>query len=106
MDTFKIPALSSGQFVEQIGLTKKSPEDSWPLTFSLTGENMIIAIVDVEDRVEESEKNCGHPKAYRDRFSAQKSRCDNVAYVGGLHFLPTPVPTPTPSPTPSSIPDN
>ena len=103
-DTFAIPVLGSGESVEQIGLTKKRPDDFWPITFNLIGHNTIIAIVDMEDKVEEDHKNCGHMKSYRDRHSAMRSQCDNVRYRSDLAFLPTPVPTPTPLPTSTSTP--
>ena len=103
-DTFAIPVLGPGESVEQIGLTKKRPDDFWPITFNLIGHNTIIAIVDMEDKVEEDHKNCGHMKSYRDRHSAMRSQCDNVRHRSDLAFLPTPVPTPTPLPTSTSTP--
>ncbi len=103
-DTFAIPILGPGKSVGQTGLTKKNPADFWPITFSLIGESAIIAIVDIEDRVEESDDNCNNMRGYRSRFSAMKSECDNVKYRSGLVFLPTPVPTPTPLPTVTSTP--
>ncbi len=101
-DAFVIPILGPGESIGVKNLTKKNPDDFWPITFSLIGHNTIIAIVDIEDRVEESGDNCGNPKSYRDRFSAMKSECDNVGYVSELVFLPTPVPTPTATSTPSN----
>ncbi len=103
-DTFAIPILNVGESVQQRGLTKKSADDFWPLTFGLIGHNTIIAIVDVEDNVEEEDENCGHMKSYRDRHSAMRSQCDNVKYRSDLAFLPTPVPTPTPLPTETATP--
>ena len=100
-DAFVIPVLEPGDGVEVRAMTKKNPDDFWPITFSLVGQNAIIAIVDIEDRVEESNE-CGNLKRYRDIFSAMQSDCDNVAYVSDLVFLPTPVPTPTPLPTVAS----
>ena len=95
-DAFVIPILEPGDAMGVRDMTKKNPDDFWPITFSLVGQNAIIAIVDIEDRVEESNE-CGNLKRYRDIFSAMQSDCDNVAYVSDLVFLPTPVPTPTPA---------
>lgn len=102
-DKFAIPILEAGEAIGEDDLTVGNTGDLFPITFSLTGENAIIAIVDMENRVEERDQNCGGSlRNFRDRFSAMKSECDNVSYVGGLHFLPTPTPTPTITPTPES----
>ena len=101
-DAFIIPILGPGESIGVENLTKENPDDFWPITFSLIGHNTIIAIVDIDDRVAESGDSCRNPKVYRDRFSAMKSECDNVAYRSELVFLPTPVPTPIPLPTAAS----
>ena len=105
-DNFTIPVLEAGETTGKSNLTVATTGDLFPITFSLTGENAIIAIVDIEDKVEERDQNCGSLRNLRDRFSAMKSDCDNVSYVSGLHFLPTPTPTLTPLPTPTSTPNN
>ena len=99
-DKFAIPILEAGESIGEDDLTVGNTGDLFPITFSLTGENTIIAIVDIENKVEERDQNCGSLRNLRDRFSAMKSECDNVFYIGGLHFLPTPTPTPTITPTP------
>lgn len=99
-DTFIIPILDPGEYVEVENLTKENPDDFWPITFSLVGDNAIIAIADIEDKVEES-GDCSNIGRYKDRFSAMQRDCDNVAYVSELSFLPTPTPTVTPLPPPA-----
>ena len=103
-DVFAIPALAPRQSIGQTELTRKSPTDFWPITFSLVGDNTIIAIVDLEDNVEEND-NCGNMRGYRDRFAARDLDCDNVRYLDNLPFLPTPLPTPTPTLTPTPTPN-
>ena len=104
-DKFAIPILEAGTAIGENDLTVGNTGDLFPITFSLTGENAIIAIVDMEDKVEERDQNCGGSlRNFRDRFSAMKSECDNISYVSGLHFLPTPTPTPTPTITPTPEP--
>lgn len=98
-DTFIIPILQPSEYREVIGLTKKDPNDFWPITFDLIGRSTIIAIVDMEDNVNESGHDCGNMRRYRNKFSAMESNCDNIRYRSDLYFLPTPVPTPTPPPT-------
>ena len=104
--TFAIPILKPGESVQQIGLTKERTEHFWPITFKLIGYNTIIAIVDIENKVEEGDDNCDNMKAYRDRFSAMDTQCDNVKYMSKLPFLPTPTPTPIPTPTFTPTPEN
>ena len=104
LGSFAIPILQPGEHVEQIGLTKTAPDDFWPLSFSLIGDNSVIAIVDVEDKVEEDDRDCENIRRFRDRFSARKSQCDNVWSIDNLPFLPTPTPSPTPTNTPVPTP--
>ncbi len=99
--SFDIPILEPGESVGERNQTLERPDSPWPLDFSLTGDNTIIAIVDMQDRVLEIGDDCRNLKVYRDRFSAQKSQCDNVRYVENLRFFPTPSPTPTPTITPT-----
>ena len=103
---FDIPILEPGESIEQRNQTLETPDSRWPLDFSLTGNNTIIAIVDMQDRVQEVGDDCRNLKVYRDRSSARNSTCDNVRYVDSLPFLPTPTPTPlfSPTPTPTTSP--
>ena len=105
---FDIPILAAGEFSQMIEVSKTPPHYLRDISFHLTGDNTIIAIVDMEDKVEERGDNCENLRRYRDRFSAWTSECDNVAYVGDrgslLPFLPTPIPTPTPTVTPTPTP--
>lgn len=105
---FDIPILAAGEISQMIEVSKTPPHYLRDISFHLTGDNTIIAIVDMDDKVEERGDNCGNLRGYRDRFSAWTSECDNVAYVGGrgspLPFLPTPIPTPTPTVTPTPTP--
>lgn len=99
--SFDIPILDPGESIGQSNQTLERPDSIWPLDFSLTGDNTIIAIVDMQDRVQEIGDDCRNLKVYRDRSSARNSTCDNVRYFGNLPFLPTPTPTPLFSPTPT-----
>ena len=103
---FDIPILEPGESIGQRNQTLETPDSRWPLDFSLTGANTIIAIVDMQDRVQEIGDDCRNLKVYRDRSSARNSTCDNVRYVDSLPFLPTPTPTPlfSPTPTPTTSP--
>ncbi len=101
---FDIPILNPGESVGQSNQTLERPDSAWPLDFSLIGGNTIIAIVDMQDRVQEIGDDCRNLKVYRDRFSARKSQCDNVRYIGNLPFFPTPTPTPVPTITPTPTP--
>ena len=98
---FDIPILDPGESIGQRNQTLETPDSRWPLDFSLTGDNTIIAIVDTQDRVQEIGDDCRNLKVYRDRSAARNSTCDNVRYFGNLPFLPTPTPTPLFSPTPT-----
>ena len=104
---FDIPILYPGESVGQMNQILERPDrPTWRLDFSLTGDNTIIAIVDMQDRVREIGDNCRNLKVYRDRFAAMDSQCDNVRHTGNLPFFPTPTPTPlfSPTPTPTSSP--
>ena len=103
--SFHIRTLDPGESVGEQNQTLERPDSTWPLDFSLTGDNTIIAIVDMQDRVQEIGDDCRNLKVYRDRFAARNSQCDNVAYIDSLPFFPTPIPTPTPAVTPTPTPD-
>ena len=98
--SFIIPILQAGESHRVENLRKVNENDFWLLTFKLIGDNAIIAIVDIDNAVEERDEDCGNLKRFRDRFRARESQCDNVKYAGEFRFLPTPTPTPIPTPTP------
>ena len=100
--SFDIPILDPGESIGQSNQTLERPDSVWPLDFSLTGDNTIIAIVDMQDRVQEIGDDCRNLNVYRDRSAARDSACDNVRYFDNLPFLPTPTPTPLPTPTPAA----